>query len=203
MRSRRRTRLLALLPLLVPALALTGCGTEVVGAGTPDRAELEARARAAQTRVEHVYVTESDGFELARQSVGVIGDDGFQAVYVSEKGEQLTLSVERRPFTEKDCASGPDSCTMEGASWYRSSPHGHSYVRNDGGLRVQLTAPVSIPKDVLKAAADRTHRADDAELDAVLPENPASGGGSGRPVERGDLPPNGDGAPRNDVGASG
>ncbi|MFG2328924.1 hypothetical protein ACGFMM_04805 [Streptomyces sp. NPDC048604] len=200
MRRRRRTPALALLLL---SLAVTGCGTEVVGAGTPDRAELESRARAAQTRVEHVYVTESDGFELARQSVGVIGDDGFQAVYVGTKGEQLTLSVERRPFTEEDCAAGPDSCTKEGASWYRSSPDGHSYVRNDGGLRVQLTAPASMPKDALKAAADRAHRANDAELDAVLPENTASGGGAGGPVERGDLPPNGDGAPRNDVGASG
>ena len=71
-------------------------------------------------------------------------------------------------------------------------------MRAENGLRVEVAAPLTVERKALKGAAERTHRADAAELDAVLPERT----GGGQPVERGDLPP-GDGAPDNSVGAGG
>ncbi|MEU8519232.1 hypothetical protein [Streptomyces sp. NBC_01216] len=198
MRTVPRLAHLAVAPL---ALALTGCGTERLGASPPDHAELVARASAAQTRVEHVYVTEAEGFTLARQSAGVIGDDGFRLTYVAKDGARLTLSAERQPFTDKDCSapSQGETCAREDGSWYRHSAYGHTYVRNEGALRITLGAPLSVSRETLRETAARAHRADDAELDAVLPEET----GPRIPVERGDLPPEGDGAPDNSVGVGG
>ncbi|WP_282694250.1 hypothetical protein [Streptomyces sp. CC208A] len=193
-------------PLLLLLLAVTGCGTVTAG-GTPppppDRSALEARARHAQIRVEHVYVTEAEGYAPALQSAGVVGDDGFQIVYVREDGGgNLTLTAERRPFRAEECVAGPakgDSCVAEGDGWYRRTGEQHAYLRNENGLRVEVAAPLTVPRDLLRQAAAKAHRADDTELDAVLPKST----GGGPPVERGDLPPVGDGAPDNAVGASG
>ncbi|MFE0416557.1 hypothetical protein [Streptomyces tendae] len=63
----------------------------------------------------------------------------------------------------------------------------------DQGHRVTL-------RDVLRAAALAAHRPDAAETDALLPSvEPAPA----TPVERGDLPPFGDGAPDNHVDVGG
>ncbi|MFD4373556.1 hypothetical protein [Streptomyces sp. NPDC058486] len=190
-------------PLLLLLLAATGCGTVTAGAPpAPDRAALEARAQYAQTRLEHVYVTEAEGYAPALQSAGVVGDDGFQIVYVRQGGGNLTLTAERRPFSAEECAAGPaggDTCEPEGDGWYRRTGDQHAYLRNEDGLRVELAAPLTVPRELLKEAAGKAHRADDTELDAVLPKATGADG----PVERGDLPPVGDGAPDNSVGASG
>jgi hypothetical protein len=58
-----------------------------------------------------------------------------------------------------------------------------------------------LDRAVLRAAAEAVHRPDAEELTALLP--PAPEGSATEPVERGDLPPVGDGAPDNEVGASG
>jgi hypothetical protein len=222
MKRGSRLSLLLLLPL-----ALAGCGSEVAGNngsrggdGTgsnsgpvPERSALEARARALQTLPEHVYVTRSDGFELARQSVGVIGGDGFSATYVSKTGGQITLAVDRGTVDDANCAAvpmgsatgadGPPGvpCAKDGKGWYRTSDSGHEYVRTENGLRIQISAGTQVERDVLRKAAEAAHLADDRELDEVLP--PAEDIGGQPPVERGDLPPVGDGAPNNEVGVSG
>ncbi|WP_328942638.1 hypothetical protein OG259_14470 [Streptomyces sp. NBC_00250] len=200
MRIGPRLTLLALLPL---ALAVTGCGTETAGERpTPGPAELDARARWAQTDTDHVYVTEAEGFEPAPMGAGVVGDDGFQVAYVSKEGVRLTVSAERRPFSAKECAASTaeqDSCVRDGARWYLRSAERHAYVSNEKGLRVEVAAPLTMDRKALKGAAERAHHADAAELDAVLPKQ----AGTGQPVERGDLPPVGDGAPDNSVGAGG
>ncbi|MFH9073013.1 hypothetical protein [Streptomyces alboflavus] len=232
---RPRLLLPAALLLLAP-LALTGCGSEDAGSGnrasgdrasgnagsgagsTPSRADLEDRARAAQTRTAHVYVTEADGFTLAEQSVGVLGDDGFQAVYVAKRGgAQIKVGVERGTVDGKTCRSvypPAGRCEKDGKGWYRASgpdsPENpgstgrsgswHEYVRSEHGLRIQLSAdPDLVDRDTLRAAAEEAHRANAAELDAVLPEktSPAT------PVERGDIPREGDGAPQDPPGAGG
>lgn len=105
------------LALTLTLAAATGCGTEVASdaesarsasaAPAPDRAELEARARAVQTVAEHVWVTEAPGYTLARQSVGVVGDDGFGSVYTTSEGGQIQLRVERLPHADADCTDGP------------------------------------------------------------------------------------------------
>ncbi|WP_097985539.1 hypothetical protein [Streptomyces sp. f150] len=222
-----RLRPLLLTPTLTMTLALalaaTGCGTEPApGSQTaadrsssadpaPGRAELEARASAAQLVAEHVWVTEAAGYALARQSVGVLGDDGFGSVYTEPDGGQIRLSVERLPHADADCTDAPASgsaqeplvaCERDGEQWYRATESGHAYAREQGGLVVTLSGTrQEVDRATLRAAARAAHRADDYELDQVLP--PAGEGAGRQPMERGDLPPVGDGAPNNDVGTSG
>lgn len=215
---------------LALSLAATGCGTEVApGAGAarsgsanpaPDRAELEARARAVQTVAEHVWVTEVPGYTLARQSVGVIGDDGFGSVYTTPDGGQIQLRVERRAHAGADCTKipapdggqePPATCERDGEQWYRSTESGHAYAREQGGLVVTVSgAPGEVDRATLRSAAQAAHRADDHELDQVLPpadeaagRQPVEEAPARQPVERGDLPPEGDGAPNNNVGVGG
>ncbi|MFE8911564.1 hypothetical protein [Streptomyces globisporus] len=214
-------------PLLTTALALalaaTGCGTEPApgsqtaadwsssAGAAPGRVELEARARAVQTVAEHVWVTEAAGYALARQSVGVLGEDGFGSVYTDPDGGQIRLSVERLPHAGADCTDGPASgsgreplvtCERDGEQWYRATESGHAYAREQGDLVVTLSGTrQDVDRATLRSAALAAHRADDHELDQVLP--PAGEAAGQQPVERGDLPPVGDGAPNNDVGASG
>ncbi|MFJ6614509.1 hypothetical protein ACIQPT_29985 [Streptomyces sp. NPDC091289] len=221
----RRPRLRPVLLTMTLALALaaaTGCGTErapgseAAGrsgstAPAPDRAELEARARAAQTLTEHVWVTEVPGYTLAHQSVGVIGDDGFGSVYTTPEGGQIRLSVERRPPAVADCTENPApeggqeplvTCERQGEQWYRATESGHAYAREQAGLVVTVSGTLrDVDRATLRSASLLAHRADDHELDRVLP--PAGEASGRQPVERGDLPPVGDGAPNNDVGASG
>lgn len=217
-------RLIRGLPLLL-LLPLAACGSESAegtapasggsapasggASSAPDHAELVKRALAAQTRVEHVYVTEADGFRAATQSAGVMNEDGFQIVYVAEKGgpakegAQLALTVDRGTVNAKNCRTvqpEAERCEQDGASWYRSATSRHEYARAENGLLVQVSAdPGRVSREVLRAAAEKAHRANDRELDAVLPKKTAP---AAQP-ERGDLPPNGDGAPDNGVGEDG
>ncbi|WP_103533884.1 hypothetical protein [Streptomyces sp. SM11] len=229
-RPRLRPALLTMTLALALATA-TACGTvpapdsEAAGrngsdASAPDRAELEARARAVQTVVEHVWVTEAPRYALARQSVGVVGDDGFGSVYITPEGGQLQLRVERRAHAGADCTKAPApagiegplvTCERDGQQWYRATESGHAYAREKGGLVVTVSgAREEVDRATLRSAARAAHRADDHELDQVLPpageapgQQPAEEAPGQQPVERGDLPPVGDGAPNNDVGASG
>ncbi|WP_405637050.1 hypothetical protein OG543_20730 [Streptomyces sp. NBC_01178] len=228
MASRHRSpRFRPVLPITTSTLVLAlgaaaGCGTEPApgvraaaptgsAVPAPDGAELEARATALQTEVEHVWVTEAAGFALARQSVGVLGDDGFASAYTSPDGRRIRLSVERRPHAVADCSDAsaypagqkpPATCERDGEHWYSATGPGHAYAREQGGLVVTLSGTrQEVDRATLRAAALAAHRADDRELDEVLP--PAGRASGQRPVERGDLPPEGDGAPDNGVGASG
>ncbi|GHE86489.1 hypothetical protein GCM10018785_62770 [Streptomyces longispororuber] len=181
-----RHRLLLPALLLLAPLALTGCGSEkseedggAGGAPPPGRAELEARARAAQTRVEHVYVTEIDGYRAARQSAGVLNEDGFQVTYVKQDGgQQIALHVDRGTLDEGTCRTvhpPAKSCEKDGEAWYRVTGSRHEYARAENGLRIQVAADrAAVGRAVLRAAA-----------------------------ERGDLPSHGDGAPQDPPGAGG
>lgn len=194
-----------LLPaLLLPAL-LAGCGTEKAGAGTvdpgpagPDRAELDARARALQIAPELVYVTRAPGFTLAQQSVGVYGGDGFSSAYWSQKtGGQIHLYVDRGTVTAESCAG----CERDGGDWYRTGSGQHEYLMPEKGHVVRVSADSAmVTRAVLRGAATSAHRPGNAELAALFP-TPAPTATA--PVERGDLPPVGDGAPNNEVGTTG
>jgi hypothetical protein len=215
-----------LLPLaLLPSL-LTACGTEKgVTTGreplvpAPDRAELSARAEALGLAPELVHVTESPGFTLARQSVGVYGADGFSAAYWSRKSRaRLLLLVDRGTMTAGSCperplgqgTGGSVGCERDGDTWYRTSEGQHEYaVPEDGHLVLISAATAAVDRDTLRAAALAAHRPTDAELALLLPPRhhdkppPTPAPSDGKPVERGDLPPVGDGAPNNEVGTSG
>ncbi|WP_151475508.1 hypothetical protein [Streptomyces albicerus] len=206
------------LPLLLLPLLLVSCGTEEAGAGADsgtgsaaDPAELDARARALGVAPEHVYVTEAPGFTVAQQSVGVYGGDGFSAAYVSQEGgAQLGLFVDRGTLTGESCAKKPVgevsgekvTCERDGDAWYRKAGDQHEYAIPRDGHVVRLSADANhVDRAVLREAAEAVHRPDANELTALMP--PAPEGAATEPVERGDLPPVGDGAPNNEVGTTG
>ncbi|CAM5587058.1 Membrane lipoprotein OS=Streptomyces glaucescens OX=1907 GN=SGLAU_26390 PE=4 SV=1 [Streptomyces glaucescens] len=194
----------ASLPLSV--LLLTGCGDRGEAA---DPGEVAARAQRLGIAPEHVYAIEADGFTVARQSVGVYGGDGFSAVYVSRStGDQIQLRVDRTEMTAATCperpvgdssSGGSATCRKDGDAWYRSSGDQREYAVPKEGHVVLVGAGPGVGRDVLREAALGAHRPTAGELDALLPE----GGGGTEPVERGDLPAEGDGAPRDGAGAGG
>lgn len=217
-----------LLPLTLLPLLLTACGDEevVVGgreplASTPDRAELHARARALGVAPDLVRVTEVPGFRLAQQSVGVYGADGFSSSYRSRKsGARIDLLVDRGTLTADNCArlpvgqdsGAPVTCEPDGSAWYRTAAGQHEYAVLEDGLVVRVGGDTAtVARGVLRAAAGTVRPPTDAELAFLLPPPPPGAGagtdtgtgGGGEPVERGDLPPAGDGAPNNDVGTTG
>ncbi|GGQ03747.1 hypothetical protein [Streptomyces griseomycini] len=212
----RTARVLPLL-LLAPLL-LTACGEEVKGAGEAGAAApapgLAPRARALGIAPELVYVTGAPGFALAPQSAGVYGGDGFSATYVSRgSGGQLRLYVDRGTMSAADCTERQTVCEEEeDGVWYRSGGGGHEYAVVKEGHVVRLEGDASVPRDVVRRAAEDAHRPSGEEAAGLLPSAPAGDAAPTGPaddakptgpVERGDLPPAGDGAPRNDVGAGG
>ncbi|MCW5254324.1 hypothetical protein [Streptomyces sp. SHP 1-2] len=199
-----------------PVAGSDGNGASVArtdGNGAP-AAGVAERAEALGVAPDLVYTTAVPGFTLVRQSVGVIGDDGFSATYAhSRSGATILLTVERLPFTDADCAerspgdfSGAPgaaaSCEREGAGlYYRTAGERHEYVRTEGDHRIRVTAERdAVRREVLRAAARGAHRPDAAEAAELLPPPRP---GATVPVERGDLPPVGDGAPDNHVDAGG
>ncbi|MFJ3888761.1 hypothetical protein [Streptomyces rubrogriseus] len=212
--------------LLLTPLLLTACGSEKAGAGgapgspsaaTPAAAapdtgagELRVRAQAMGVAPELVYVTEAPGFTLAQQSVGVLGDDGFSATWVDGgTNALLRLAVDRGTITAGTCPEQPvgdmsgehTTCERDGKAWYRTGAGRHEYALPEEGHVVRVSAETdAVPRDVLRAAALAAHRPDAAETDRLLPSaEPAPA----TPVERGDLPPFGDGAPDNHVDVGG
>ncbi|MFJ6074218.1 hypothetical protein ACIQFU_25870 [Streptomyces sp. NPDC093065] len=207
--------------LLLAPLLLTACGSEKAGAdrpsGSPSAAapdtggsELTARARAMGVAPELVYVTEAPGFTLAQQSVGVLGDEGFSATWVDgETNALLLLAVDRGTITAGTCPEQPvgdmsgehTTCERDGSTWYRTGAGRHEYALPEKGHVVRVSAETdAVPRDVLRAAALAAHRPDAAETDRLLPSaDPAPA----TPVERGDLPRYGDGAPDNRVDMGG
>ncbi|MFD9188324.1 hypothetical protein ACFWCA_08885 [Streptomyces phaeochromogenes] len=180
-------------------------------ADAADPAELASRAGALGIAPEFVYVTEAPGFAVAQQSVGVFGGDGFHAAYFSQKTHaQFELFVDRGTLTAENCpktqlgqGSGESvACERDGDAWYRKAGGRHEYALPRDGHVIRLVGNTDGPtRAVLREAAEATHHPDAAELTALLP--PAPEGTATEPVERGDLPPVGDGAPNNEVGASG
>ncbi|MFE0803395.1 hypothetical protein [Streptomyces sp. NPDC058812] len=215
----RPTRVLPVL-LLAPLL-LTACGSEKAdadpAAGTSASAaeaagqgELDARAQALGIASELVYVTEAPGFTLAQPSVGVLGDDGFTATWVAgESGAQLRLAVDRGSITAATCPDQPvgdmsderTTCERDGDVWYRTGAGRHEYAVPEAGHVVRVSGETdAVPRDVLREAALAAHRPDASEAAGLLPSaEPAPSA----PVERGDLPSFGDGAPDNSVDVGG
>lgn len=194
-------------PLLLAApLLLAGCGSETADPAGP--AEIAARANPMGIAPEHVYVIEANGFDVAEQSVGVSGDDGFSAHYVSQgTGGQLHLRVDRGALTDADCAeqpvagtSGTTRCTRDGNAWYRATGDRREYAVPKDGHVVHVTGGPDVPRDVLREAALGARRPSPAELDELFSDAPDF---DGSPVERGDLPTVGDGAPDNEPGVGG
>ncbi len=186
-----RTRRAVLVLLLPVVLVPVGCSAAGAAADPADLTAIAARSEPLGIAPELVHVTEVDGFELATQSVGVMGDDGMSAVYVgsgSGAAGTVMLATSRRPSPDVvPCADLPDSsepvlrCAVE---------HGDVHVLLEG---------TDVDAATLRAAAEAVRVPGGAELDRLFADVPTPE----PPVERGDLPPDGDGAPLDPSGAGG
>jgi len=182
-------------------VVLSGCGSGAAVSG----AEME-RLRAQGVAPDLVYLVDLPGYELAEQSMGVINEEGFGAVYASPAGRQVELRVDHGAFGDDVCqgvpvhnATPPDArvtCERDDAGWYRVAGDRHEYVSVQGDRLLTLNGRVTeVSRDALKAAvAGARHAVSDG---SGTPE-PAR-----TPVQRGDLPTAGDGAPNNEVGPGG
>ncbi|MFI7272566.1 hypothetical protein [Streptomyces sp. NPDC049879] len=204
---RRTGRRIAVIPLLaLPLLGLAACGEEdgtgrSAGTGAADEPvdeALVARAAALDTTVDMVYVTEAPGFTLAVQSVGPLNASGFQSSYTDASGAVLHLTVDHAPRDTEDLCpvlTGGEGwfCATDGGVWTASSDaSGELRARVEDGRLITVAGDTSVPAEALDAALEAAHQADAEELAATLPDAPDD---DGTPVERGDLPANGDGAP--------
>lgn len=195
----RHRRVPFLLTALLPLAALTACGTVSAG-GTGHADEIASRVHAQGVSPDLVYVAEIPGFDLAVQSVGVIGDHGFGSVYVSaEGGRRISLHVLSGRMDALTCpdlpladGSGANGvrCEQDGDLWYRTAGSTHEYARPvDGGV-VRLAAGTdAVDRETLRSAAENAELLDVPAPSGTHDTRPTA------PVERGDLPPEGDGAP--------
>lgn len=187
--TRNRRAVVALVAPVV--LVLSACAGHA-GAGEPAQpTAIASLSEPAGIARDLVYVTDVDGFELATQSVGVMGDDGMSAVYVKAGGGgagTVTLTTSRQPDpTAVPCAELTDAST--GAL---------RCVVDRGGAHVVLEG-ADVDPATLRAAAEAVRVPAADELGHLFTDVPKAG----PPVERGDLPSAGDGAPLNPSGAGG
>lgn len=191
-RSRHATALLAL--GVVPAVLALGACAGRAGAGEPAGQDAIATwSGPAGIAPELVYVTDVDGFELATQSVGVMGDDGMSAAYTRTDGDALAivmLTTSRQPDPGAGaCADLPDSSEPEPTL---------VCVVDRAGVHVTL-AGEGVDATTLRAASEAVRVPSEGELEHLFTDVQVAG----VPVERGDLPPGWDGAPIDEVGPGG
>jgi hypothetical protein len=174
--------LLALIALLVSS----GCGSgSALSQSVIDQAVRQGVAP------ELTYVVELPGFELAEQSVGVVNDAGFGAFYTSTDGRRVELRVDRGPY---ECVG---TCERDGGGWYTEHQGNQEYIAVRPTHYVRLAAEAGqVDRAVLKRAAEGARP-------AVGDGTPAPPPPQQSPVERGDLPETGDGAPIQPTGPGG
>lgn len=191
------------------AVSLGGCASVGPGTDPADADAIAERASVVGIAPELVYTTAVDGYDLAPQSVGQSDAEGMSATWVNAgTGAMLTIRTDRGELTMASCAEIPlwdaydeaVTCTDEDGVWHRSAASVHEYIAGHDGALIRVIGANGAPRSDLLAAAKAVHVPTDAELDLLfsdLPEAPAE------PVERGDLPENGDGAPIDTVGPGG
>lgn len=181
---------------------LSACGSVVAGSSGVDM----GRLRALGVAPDLVYLVDLPGYEMAEQSMGGIGEEGFGVFYTSAGGRQVELRVDRGTFGDDVCrstpinlATPPDAlvlCVHDEVGWYRMAGDRHEYVALRGDVLIKLGGGVTdVGRAALKTAVGGARRATgDGKAGTTPPRVP---------VERGDLPTAGDGAPDNAVGPGG
>lgn len=205
---RVRAKPTALSAVLLLAGSLAGCASAAPGAGPADPGAIAEHADAVGIAPDLVYTTEVDGYDLAPQSVGTGTADGMSATWVNGgTGAMLTMRTDRGEITTESCGEmplwdAPDAavtCVEDGALWHRSGGDVDEYIAVRDGSLIRVTGLNGAPTEDLRAAADGVRVPSDAELELLFSDLKAPGD----PVERGDLPENGDGAPIDTVGPGG
>lgn len=186
-----RTRRAAVVLALPALLALGACAGLGGADGVPAApASIAARSEPAGIAPGLVYVTDVEGFELATQSVGVFGNDGMSAAYTRSGATfaTLMLTTSRDPAVDVvPCSELPDS----------SEPVLRCAAERDG-VHVLLDGE-GVEAATLRAAAEAVRVPGEDELEHLFSDVPTRQ----VPVERGDLPAEGDGAPLNEPGLGG
>jgi hypothetical protein len=200
-----RPILLVALGVVVLVLAVFGL---VAFAGRDSGASLPeadlGRIRAQGVAPDLIYLVDVPGYTLAEQSLGVVNEEGFGAIYSSPEGRTVELRVDRGAFGDDVCADKPVhnaavppvTCERDEVGWYRTAGDRHEYIVVRGDHFIRLNGMLNeVTRETLKAA--------------VAGARPVTSDGTGAPepprtpVERGDLPTVGDGAPNNEVGPGG
>ena len=190
-------------------LTATACATGVVGAPAPaDPARIAEIATDLGIAPDLVFTTEVDGYDLAPQSVGASNSDGMSATWFNAStAAMLTLRTDRGELTPETCEAlplgeavdVPVTCAEEQGVWHRAAGDVHEYVAVHGDALIRVSGVDAPPADLL-AAAQAAHVPSAAELALLFSDAPAR---PTTPVERGDLPENGDGAPIDPTGPGG
>lgn len=199
----------AVAAVALSCISLAACAATAPSMDAADPRSIAERASALGVATELVYTTEVDGYDLAPQSVGAGAADGMTATWFnSATGAMLTIRTDRGEFTEALCAATPlwdapeeaVACANEDGVWHRSGGDIYEYVAVRDSAVIWVAGANSAPAADVLRAAENVHVPTEAELDQLFadaPEPPAE------PVERGDLPDDGDGAPIDPVGPGG
>ena len=199
-------------PLLGALLALetvvaAGCATS---GGSPASADAIAdRVGAVGISADLVFTTEVAGYTLAPQSVGVSNEDGMSATWTRDgSGAMISLRTHRGGMTAETCAAlpmwedpaTPVTCTEQDGIWHREHNGAHEDIVVRDGAWVLIVGSAGATTDEIDAAAKALHVPSPSELDLLFSDTPRT---PPTPVERGDLPENGDGAPIQPSGPGG
>ncbi|WP_194409594.1 hypothetical protein [Microbacterium cremeum] len=194
---------------VLAAVALGGCASVTPGTASADPDRIAERASALGVAPELVYTTEVEGYDLAPQSVGPGAAEGMSATWFNATtGAMVTIRTDRGGMTAASCvemplweaSDEPVTCTDEDGVWHRSGGGVHEYVAVRDGALIRVTGMNDAPRADLLAAAKAVQVPSDAELELLFSDAPTP---PAEPVERGDLPENGDGAPIDPVGPGG
>ncbi|MCJ1706247.1 hypothetical protein [Microbacterium sp. VKM Ac-2923] len=190
----------------VVALTSTACG----GTPTPaDSASIAEKAALLDIDPALVFTTQVEGYDLAPQSVGPANDDGLSATWVDEQTAAIiTIRTSPGEPDAAGCATTPlwdlpdtaVTCTEESGLWHREGGDAHEYFATRDGTTIWVIGLNGTPADDVRAAAEAVRVPSESELEALFSDAPTE---AREPVERGDLPENGDGAPIDPSGPGG
>jgi hypothetical protein len=196
--------------VVLVALSLGGCASAAPGtAATADADVIAERAIAVGIAPELVYTTAVDGYDLAPQSVGTGAADGMSATWFNQATSAMftirtdhgELSAGSCPETPLwDAPDKPVTCIEEQGVWHRSGGGIDEYMAVRDEALIRVTGASNAPPADLLAAAKAVHVPSRAELERLFSDLPSA---PAVPVERGDLPQNGDGAPIDPRGPGG